>query len=165
MARRSPNSRRLANRQNSQIAMGMIPGRRRQGSVDWIVAGASVDSTGASETTTNILTSWNAGLPNPATAGLVASGDFVTTQAVLVQPTPMTSTPTVGRLRLDRIKGTIDVVPSTSASSPDIFSVFVAMYVAHLNNTTTKWEVRNPLTIADVARDDYLYLEKAEFHF
>jgi len=163
MARRSKNSQRLINRANMLMGQGQMPNRRRTGTSDWVVSSASVDPTGTAQAGTAILTSWNAGLGAPSTAGIIGSGAFVTNQAILVQPTPMTSTPTVGRLRVNRIKGRISVFPFVTNGTWDQFSVFVGIYLAELNNTTTKWEVRNLLSTSDVARDDFFYLENRVF--
>jgi hypothetical protein len=86
----------------------------------------------------------------------------VTFQAAKITPAPATSTPNIGRFRINEVKGSIYIVPSASAPA-GTYSVGVAIYVADINNTTTVWEVRNPTVPADCSRDDYLFLEEISF--
>jgi len=146
MARRK---RSMFRRDNTMISRSVQP-RRTSGAFDWIASNASVDATGAPQTGSAILPSWGG-------AVAVASQGVVTVQAVIVQPTPMASTPTVGRLRIDEIRGRICVANGDSV--PGDYFTAVAIYVADLNNTTTLWNVRNPLVLAEASRDDYLFFE------
>lgn len=151
MARRnrSANARRLQ-RYNDNMMIGRIQPRRVTGVTDWIVSSASVDSTGA-PITSGGLTSWNG-------QKTIASGS-ITSQAVVVQPTPAASTPSVGRLRVDQIRGRILVTLDPSDVVSSLGGVAVGIYVSDLNNTTTLWNVRDLSVPADACRDDYLYLE------
>jgi hypothetical protein len=138
-------------RDNTMIPRSVQP-RRTSGAFDWIASNASVDATGAPQSGGAISSSWG-----QTSATTVASGSVVTFQAVVINPTPMASTPTVGRLRIDEIRGRICV--SNGDASPGQFYTAVAIYVSDINNTTTLWNVRNPLVLAESTRDDYLFLE------
>jgi len=155
MARRSRNRRRaMQNGNRSMFIPGYVPPRRRTGTTDWIVSSASVDATGLSNP--------GAGLQGWADSGiLITSGSFVTSQLVVINPVPMSSTPSVGRLRIDEVRGCVHL-SSAGGAAACIVQYSVALYVSDLNNTTTLWNVRNPLTPADAARDDYLFLEGGE---
>jgi len=128
---------------------------------DWVCSSASVDASGTELTagSSGSFPSWN-GIGNlPLASG---GGIVITNQIVKIQPTPMASTPSIGRLRLDEIRGRIYFTTPASGAASSGFQVAVGIYVAHLNVTTTKWEVRNPLNLTDVGRDDYLYLQGKE---
>jgi hypothetical protein len=128
--------------------------RKPSGVFDWITSNVSLDSTGLQQTGGAILGSWNSSQE-------IAAGSMQTILAAVVTPTPMSSTPSVGRLRIDEVRGSIFVAADQSTAGT--WSVAVGIYVSELNNTTSLWHVRNCLVSADVARDDYLYLEGKTF--
>lgn len=141
----SKNARRALNRRQFQVQQG---NRRRGGLSDWITSVIGLDSAGA-ETTTNV-GSWDATM-------IVASASAFTVLATIVRAAPASSTPLVGRLRVEEIRGSIFVRSDNLAGQ---FRCAVGIYVSDFRDTTN-WAVRNPMT--DPNRDDYLFLEGVAF--
>lgn len=144
---------RSKNRQrNSMANVAFGEGRGRNRIRDWLVGGAACGPTGT-PITSSTPTTWNSG---PIT---VAEGSSITFQVPIVQPTPMSSTPTVGRLKVDRIAGRIFFDTDAETTGQQTQLCAVGIYVSTLNNTTTTWNVRNFSSANDAVRDDYLFLE------
>lgn len=122
---------------------------------DWLVGGDTVDSTGAPQAIGAATTTWSSGTTNSTALAAGASMGYLAAQ---ILPSPSSSTPTVGKLRVNAIKGRIDATPSASSGVGQL-SVAVGIFVAELNNTTTLWSMRNVSSPSDAARDDYLYLD------
>jgi hypothetical protein len=139
----SSSNRSLARRQSGGFRNG--GGRNVR---DFIISGVSLTSTGAP---TGTLSAWG---------GLSVLPDGVNVchyLLVAIIPSPATSTPSIGRLRIDKITGRVSYWVN-SAGNPSA-GVVVSIYPSELNNTTTLWHVRNPAVPADAARDDYLFLK------
>jgi hypothetical protein len=136
------------------LTVGRIRPRRTSGVFDWIVSTATVDSAGAPVAASAAVATFGGSL-------LIPAASFGTWQAAVVNPTPMSSTPSVGRLRIDELAGHIYF--NSNAAAQGSFAIAVAAYVSDLNNTTTLWNVRNPMNPTDASRDDYLFLEGLEF--
>jgi len=119
---------------------------RRSNVFDWVVGGRGVDNTGSPV----------AAIPTFGGSFVVNAGNNGTYQAVVVIPTPASTTPNVGRLRIDEIHGRVCV---SGAGAAGKYGVAVGIYVSDVNNTTTLWNVRQCTLGADAARDDYLFLE------
>jgi hypothetical protein len=128
--------------------------RWRGGIFDWNVGGLSVDPTGAPLGVAGSTSTWNLGTP-----AAIAPGAGQTFFGTLIQPAPATSTPGIGRLKIDEIKGRITLAVANSG----VFYVACGIFVSDLNNTTTLWNVRNPTVAADCVRDDYIFLEGKSF--
>jgi len=154
MARRNRNSNQLARQRGMMATRQPAPRRQLQGAWDWVVGGQGLDATGLP--IVGGLFSWNGGYT-------VASGGSITFQPTFIQPTPMSSTPTIGRLRVDEIRGRIYVSSAFANTTPDRFQTAVGIYVSDLNVTTTLWNVRNLLLNLEACRDDYLYLDTREW--
>ncbi len=135
-----------------QMAVRVAQPRRTSGAFDWITSSASVDNNG-SPLAAGRLVSWG---PTPAPGPLAAGANY-NYQAIVIQPTPMASTPTVGRMRVDEIRGSLFITNGDAVSAP--FDFAVGIYVSDLNNTTTLWNVRNVADVTEASRDDYLFLE------
>jgi hypothetical protein len=123
--------------------------RRTSGLWDWITSGASTDATGAPLGGASIV-GWGG-------FQTVANNVAVTSQAVVIPPSPAASTPGIGRLRIEELRGQVSF--RNFGASADTFDTWVCVYVSDMNFTTTLWNVRNPSVAADVSRDDYLYLQ------
>jgi hypothetical protein len=126
----------------------------RQQVRDWIVGGTQVDSTGNPIATTAKTTTWSTG---PTNFTALAPGANINYLAVLVAAAVATSTPQVGRMRLDEIRGRIRITPDSGAIGKNAFSVLI--YVSDINIATGLFNVRNGLAPADVSRDDLLYCD------
>jgi len=136
-----------------------IPYARMRPIEDWKVGGSAVDATGAvigGASPTGPAT-W---LMGAGSATILATGVPITFQAVALIAAPNTSTPTLGRMRLDDIKGSIFLGAPASAT---VIRAAVGIYVSEYNSNTGKWDVRDPLNTADGSRDDYFYLEGQMF--
>jgi len=123
-----------------------VPYARMRPVTDWLVGGANTDNTGAPLTTVSTF---------DKTGLTIVSGTPMTFQAVVIQPTPATSTPGVGRINCVEVKGSVFI---TNWTTSGFARIAVGIYVSELNSSTTKWDVRDPLTAADAARDDYFFL-------
>jgi hypothetical protein len=134
------------NGQSTMSRRGQQARRTIRGVRDWIVGSRTCSSTGAPVTGQ---TTWS-----PSTGLTLNLQNFVAAEVV---PTPMSSTPIIGELRVDEIKGSIFVSNGdTVASAVDLA---VGIYVADLNNTTTLYTVRNVANPTEASRNDYLFLE------
>lgn len=147
MARRR---RSMYQRQQQPMATRLQPSRRTGGTFDWITSTAATNAAGAPI----VQTSWG--------GAINLTNDSIVFQSCLIQPAPASSTPSIGRLRVDEIRGRICVKGAITGTGDSYFAA-VGIYVSELNNTTTLWNVRNLLTASDAARDDYLYLEGKSF--
>jgi hypothetical protein len=121
--------------------------RMRPNVTDFVVGGSNVDNTGAP--LTSVSTFDKTGLA-------ILTAVPMTFQAVMIQPVASTSTPGIGRVRIDEIKGRVCLTTFVTAG-PVVAAV--GIYVSELNSNLTKWDVRDPLSATDAARDDYFYLE------
>jgi len=138
----SKNRQRVLNRM-----MNMGPGGRV---TNWIVGGTAVNSSGT--VISSPPTTWT-----PNSSGLVlAPGSGFNFQAVVIQPVPASGTPSIGRLKIDEVRGCLSFGGNTSSGT---CFVGVAIYISDINATTSAWNVRNPTVAADAARDDYLFLK------
>jgi len=150
MARSRASRRRRADNVNN------IPyARMRPNVVNWTIGGSATDNTG------QVITSGTPPVPSgPATwtpVGFNLTDSIpLTFQAVTIVAAPNTSTPTIGRMKIDEMKGRICF---NNPSLPLAISVAVCVYVSEFNSSTGKWDVRDPMNVADAARDDYFYLE------
>lgn len=121
---------------------------RRPGEVqNWIVGGDSVSATGAPG---GAQTSWGGALS-------MAPGVTLGFLAISITPAAGAGTPSVGRLRIDEVKGNICFANPSVAGS---YVAAVGLVVVDLNNTTTLWSMRSIISASDAARDDYLFLEQ-----
>jgi len=150
---RSRAARRRARNMNEVIPYA----RMRPNVTDWKIGGSATDNTGAviGGAAPTGPSTWNLGVNDYA----LASGVPVTYQAVVLIAAPNTSTPQIGRMRIDEIKGHICFNANTLNAK---FAVAVAIYVSEFNSNSNTWDVRDPLNTADAARDDYFYLEAQE---
>jgi hypothetical protein len=121
---------------------------------NWTVGGSSVDQTGG------VITGPPGPYPSWQTSGttvpVATNGSPISYQAVVIVAAPNTSTPLIGRMKIDEIKGTVTVLSPANAGR---VSVGVAIYVSEFNSNTGKWDVRDPLNTSDAARDDYFFFE------
>jgi len=122
---------------------------------NWIVGSSAVASTGVL-TGNNFTTgpgTWSIG----GTAVTLASGVPFTVQAAVIAQAPMAGNPTLGRMRVDEIKGTVTVYGSATATA---MAVAVGIYVAESTSAVAfSWDVRDPLSVAGASMDDYFFLE------
>jgi len=133
-------------------AMDVIPyAKMKPNLTNWIVGPSLVTSAGALASGS----SWLSG----ATAIGIATGVPVTIQAAAIVAAPNTSTPTVGRMKIDEVRGRLSF---TGFSAAGRFAVAVAIYVADQLTTTPTWETRDPLNSSFAAEDDYFMLEGME---
>jgi hypothetical protein len=128
-----------------------LPGGRR-GLRNWIVGSTSFDSTGAVHASP--VRSWfpAGGLAN---SNVTANGSC-TLALAMVQPVAGSTTPTVGAMRVDAVKGTISFFAGTASAFP--FIPAIGLYVAQLNVSASKWSVRSLSDALETQRDDFLYL-------
>jgi len=120
---------------------------------DWQIGGITVASNGTPTTGATSATSWN------LSSGIAAASD--TPQGFLgaqIIPAPGTVTTGVGRLRIDKIKGMVALgAPATAGDH----SFAVGIFVSELNTAQSAWDMRNPLSPSDAARDDWFFLQGA----
>jgi len=84
----------------------------------------------------------------------------LTYQATVIAPVPDSGTPTIGRMKIDEIKGAITLSAFSAAGR---YTAAVCIYVSELTSAAANtYDVRDPLNNADAARDDYFYLEAQE---
>jgi hypothetical protein len=141
-----------ARRFRQQVMQGQIQGvrmapprRTNGGNWDWITSTNGVDITGAPLT----LNGWGG-------VKALSNTTMVGSQAVLIQPAPASSTPSIGRLRIDEIRGRISFDCNSVGGS---FMSYVGIWVSDLNVTTTLWNMRQLQNGNEACRDDYLMLE------
>jgi hypothetical protein len=138
---------------------GVIPyARMRPNVTNYVVGGTSVDNTGGviGGSSPTGPSTWGTGTPSAAASFVLSSGANFAYQAYVIQPAVASSTPTLGRAKIDEIHGNICVAGFVN---PGRVSVSVCIYVSELNSNSGKWDVRDPMTATDAARDDYFYLE------
>lgn len=148
---------------NQPLTLGPRSRRRNVlGVRNWLVSSSAVDNTGAPVTTGP--QSWGISVG----AQTCVAGSNVTSQLTIIQPAPATTTPSVGRQRIDQIKGKVYISAAFDKTggipSPGYYSLALGIYVSELNSTTTKWNVRQPTLIIEAERDDYVYLEGKLFN-
>jgi hypothetical protein len=125
---------------------------------NWVVGGSSVDNSGSviGGATPTGPSTWFMG------PGFnLAAASPQSWQAVTIPTAVNTSTPSIGRVKVDAIKGQIYVTPSAAVTAGRL-TVAVAIYVSEFNSFSSKWDVRDPIVSADATRDDYYYLEFRE---
>jgi len=127
-------------------------GRMRPNITNWIVGPSLVSSAGALVSGSSWMLAGN--------AITLASGTPVTIQGAAIVAAPNTSTPTIGRMRIDEVHGRLSLSGFVSAGR---YAVAVAIYVADQLSTTPTWETRDPLNSSFAAEDDYFMLEAHEF--
>jgi len=119
----------------------------RRGTKNWIIVSQSFDTTGS--VMGSPVASWAAsGSPS------LAAGAAVSLALAMIQPVAGSTTPTLGAMRIDRVKGCISVYDA-SGSTTTHFVAF-GLYVAQLNVTASTWSVRKPGDNLEAQRDDYL---------
>ncbi len=158
-----------------RAGMANVPyARMRPNVTNWVIGGSATDNTGGvigGGAPTGPATWLPATGVGPASYGLV-SGAPVSFQAVAIVAAPNTSTPTIGRMKIDEVRGTLELTnfqlvadPFTAAAAAHRVNVAVCIYVSEFNSNTGKWDVRDPLSTADAARDDYFFLEGRSVYF
>lgn len=100
--------------------------------------------------------SWRGG----ATAMTLVTGVPQTIQAAALVAAVNTSTPTIGRMKIDEIRGRLSLTGFTVIGR---YQVGVGIYVSQQNSQTPTYDVRDTLIAADAARDDWFMLEMMEF--
>jgi len=150
-------------RRRARMAGGAsIPyARMRPNLANWIVGGSATDNTGsviggASPTGPS---TWSC---TPANAQTIVPSTPFSYQAVTIVAAPNTTTPTIGRIKVDEVKGHIYVCDFTNASE---HAFAVGIYVSEFNSNSGKWDVRDPMITSDAARDDYFFLEAQAWDF
>jgi len=132
----------------------MTPGR---GLTNWTVFSQALTASGqviGGVSTPTSLPTWN---PSGAASSYnLVSGSPVTFQGALIQPAVQGNIPTIGRMKIDEIKGKI-LLATPSASG--YFSVAVGIYVSEFTQSTSAWDVSDPLVPSDAARDQWFFLE------
>jgi hypothetical protein len=131
--------------------------RMRPNVTDWKVGGSATDNTGAviGGASPTGPTTWSSGTNDY----VLTANNQISYQAVVLVAAPNTSTPLIGRMKLDEVSGMICVSSPIAAGRQ---TVAVGIYVSEFNSNTNKWDVRDPLNPSDASRDDYFYLEASE---
>jgi len=139
-----------------------IPYGKMRPTSNWVVGSQALTSAGqvvgGVGSPTSIPT-WNPG--SQSTNYLIVGGSPVTFQACVIQPGVSGNTPTVGRVRVDEIKGKILVNPGVLAGG--YITVSVGIYVSEFTINTSAWDVSDPSSPVDGSRDDWWFLEARTF--
>jgi hypothetical protein len=133
------------------MATRQAPPRRTSGVWDWVTSSVTFDNTGA------VGAAFNGWGGNAAMIDTLAQSSM----AIMIQPAPASSTPGIGRLRVDEIRGTIHICPTTANVTR--YVAWCGIYVTDLNATTTLWNARDPSVAVEACRDDFLFLEAMGF--
>jgi len=150
---RSKAARRRRSRGAVDIPYGKMRGSH-QG--NWIIGGTAVDNAGLA--LGGFLGTWSPTAAFPTT-GIVNTGS-VTYQAVVIPAGINVAAPTVGRVRVDELKGRLLFQPYATVAN---YRVAVAIYISEFTINTSAFDVINPINPADGARDEYFFLEAREF--
>jgi len=155
-------ARRRARRANMNVPYGrQVPVR------NWTVGSQQVDNTGAvvgGFTTPTAVSTWN---PGAASGGAYdyTTGIPKTHQLAFINPTVaglMGANIQIGRVRIDEISGRLHLSGATVAGGYD---VAFGVYVSELTGQSSKWDVYNPLSPSDSARDDWFLLDSRTYLF
>jgi len=153
---RSKMARRRA-RQNSNLS---VPYARMRPMSNWVVGSQALTSAGqviGGVATPTSLPTW---APALTTASyLLSSGTPITFQAAVIQPGISGNAPTIGRMRIDELKGKILFSPTAAG----YFQFAVGVYVSEFTLNTSAWDVYDPLNSADASRDDWWFLDAKTF--
>jgi hypothetical protein len=156
---RSKSSRKRA-RQN---AMSIPYARMRPGAglSNWVVGSQALSSTG--QVIGGLTTPTNVPTWFPSSSGAtynLATASPVTFQATVISAGVSTATPTIGRQKVDEIKGKILF---SQPSTPAYYVVAVGIYISEFTLNTSAWDVYDPLAPSDAARDDFWFLDARTF--
>lgn len=141
----------MARRRNRGLAFNrsMVVGARRGGIRNWIIGTQSFDTAGAV-----MGTPFNTWGGNGA-GNSIAAGGSVSMALAMIQPVAGTSTPALGAMRIDEVRGRLHF--SGDSSAVGLVAV-CGIYVAQLNNTSSRWAVRSVHDPLEAQRDDYFWL-------
>jgi len=151
-----------ARRRRARKANSQVPYARMRPVSNWAVGSQALTATG--QVVGGLSTPTSIPTFNPSFSGLlsVASGVPFTFQAAVISPGLSGSIPTIGRMRIDEIKGKILV---GSAIPANRWNVTVGIYVSEFTQNTSAWDVYDPGNPADASRDDWWFLEAKCFYF
>jgi len=141
-------------------ANNMVPyARMRPNVTDWLIGPCGVSAAGTVNAGYNTApTSWS----NGANSTVLTSGNPQSVMAVVIVPSPASGTPSIGKARIDEIRGHVSF---TNFQNAGRVTIAVAIYVSERTSGVgggLTWDVRDPLNTADAGRDDYFYLECQE---
>jgi len=140
-----------------------IPGGSRGRVTNWSVFSQMLTASGqviGGVTTPTSLPTWNPG--SSAASYNLISGSPVTFQAALIQPAVSGNIPTIGRMKIDELRGSLIF---NDPSSNGIFTVAVGIYVSEFTINTSAWDVSDPMNPTDAARDQYFFLKAIAFTY
>lgn len=148
---RSKASRRAA---RNRAAMS-IPYARMRPTSNWVVGSQALTSTGQVLGGLSTPTSTPTFDARPSGGTLLAAGTPVTYQAAVISPGLSNAVPTIGRMRVDEIKGHIGI---QSANPFNSWVIAIGIYVSEFTQNTSAWDVYDPTNPSDAARDDWWFL-------
>lgn len=153
---RSKQSRARARRRRNDLSLPYARQSPSQGMSNWQVGSQALNNSGGvigGVATPTSVPTWDPAIGSATNT--IAKNSPITWQAVVITAGVSTSAPTIGRLKIDELKGRVCF---STFSAATYYVVAIGVYISEFTINTSAWDVSDPLQPNDGARDQWFFL-------